>query len=138
MQKLNKLREVTTIFTKNDFNEIKSIIESKEGIGMEFSDIPKSPKFSLYPSDGSRRPNIEFRVNENEFVLTDLYLITDNKDIGTEIFQWIKDFCIKNNLLHFYVKTVAEDKIAMHKLCKRFKMQPYKDLYGYHYKLEIR
>jgi len=109
----------------NQFKELKKIIEDYQKVKIiDFKNYGESEfKFTTYPVSRGDKPSMEFIIQDGSFRLININLAIKGKGTGTAIFNWIKEYCIKNNLKKFEVKTVRLDNIAMNTLCRKFGMR---------------
>lgn len=63
---------------------------------------------------------INFRLEENSFIIPWFYISKQNKGIGSQIMQWFIEFCTKNAIEGIEIRGVKQDKEGMKNLLNKF------------------
>jgi hypothetical protein len=116
----NKFKGCSEMYSKTDFESLINLIETEEKVRVSFTNNPNN--ISIVGNNKVNLPNISFRIENNTFILPNIYLLNERKGLGTKIFEWIIDFCKKNGIRRFEVRIVDYKNINMRSLGKKFKM----------------
>lgn len=73
--------------------------------------------------DDQNFTQINFRIEDNTFIIPWFYLSKQNEGIGSKIIKWFIEFCMENGINAIEIKSVKQDKRGMKKLLNKFDFQ---------------